>query len=323
MWTVIVRDAAGGIHSKTQLKTGVVTLGRSNDCDIVLASASVSRLHGRLLVGGGTTLIYSDERSANGSFVDGQPVTTAVDVGVDNLIKVGEFTIGFECEGQQSKLVSAAMNATVIFRPHELELIAQGPSKPPPSPAAASKPPPPSFSSTQAQAQTVTGTAAGLKSALPGFEFKNLDALAPAKPFEAPPPASLSESITGLLDQQIRGIQSHRSNQQQSERSRSEQFDQQWRDAVVAARELQGKLRGNARVMYFVISRDEGEVSIKLSDSSKRGYTNLILSKRHPENGKLAEGVCWFGVFGEDAQPYREPKLALEDFVRRVAGKLA
>lgn len=321
MWTVIVRDAAGNIHSKTQLKTGVVTLGRSNDCDIVLASVAVSRLHGRLLVGGGTTLIYSDERSANGSLLDGQPVVGAVDVGVDNTIRVGEFSIDFECEGVQSNKQSAAMNATVIFRPNELELIAQGPSKPPPAP----RPAAPQFTTTQMQAQTQIGAPppAGLKSALPGFEFKNLDAINPSKPYETPPPASLSDSISGLFDQQVRGIQSHRSSQQQTERSRTEQFDQQWRDAVVAARELQGKLHGNARVIYFVISRDEGEISIKLSDSSRRGHANLILSKRHPENGRLSEGVCWFGVFGENPQPYREPKSALEDFVRRVATKLA
>jgi hypothetical protein len=83
------------------------------------------------------------------------------------------------------------------------------------------------------------------------------------------------------------------------------------------------KLRGNPRVLYFVQSRDGEEFSIKIADSSPRGYTNLTLSSRHPITGKRAEGVVWFGQFGDEPQAYREPKDALEDFVRRIAGILA
>lgn len=335
MWTVIVRDAAGNIHSKTQLKTGVITLGRSTDCDIVLLSAAVSRLHGRLLVGGGPMLVYSDERSANGSLLDGRPVDGAVDVGVNNVIRVGEFSIGFECEGVHKASPSAELNATVIFRPGELELIAQSP--PPSKPAAPARPPTTAeFMTTQVRPQTPPPppaqraapavpppAAGGLKSALPGFEFKDLDQIRASAPIEPPKPQTLSESLTGLLDQQIRGIQSHREAQRESELMRARTYDQQWDDAIIAARDLQAKLKGDARVLYYVITRGNDEISVKLADSSRRGHVTLSLAKRHPETGKQTEGVVWFTVFGEDPRPYREPKLALEDFVRRIAAKLA
>lgn len=340
MWTVIVRDATGNIHSRTQLKTGVISIGRSADCDIVLQSPSVSRLHGRLLVGGGDMLIFSDEQSANGSYIDGAKVTGAVDVGDATIIAMGDFRLELELEGAER--IPAGLTSTLIMSPNDVQLIAQGPSvapKPPPpkmdpvfiptppprpaapAPAPVASAPPPAQSQAQEISFAKTVIGAGTKSALPGFEFKDLSEHTP-RPVEQQP-KTLSESITSLLDQQIQGIQSHRVTQQETQRSRSEQLEQQWKNALVASRELQNKLKGNPRVLYFVISRDEAEVSAKLTENSKRGWTNLILSKRHPETGKAAEGTVWLSVFGEDPKPYREPKDALEDFVRRIASKLA
>lgn len=133
----------------------------------------------------------------------------------------------------------------------------------------------------------------------------------------------LSDSMAHLLEQQIRGIQSRRTEQEQNVRSVKEQFEQSWREAITAARELQGRIRGNSKIIYYVISRDEQEVSVKIADGSRRGYANLILSRRHPETGREQEGVVWYGVFGESSYSFREPKDALEEFVRRIAGKIA
>lgn len=317
MWTVIVRDATGKLHSTTQLKAGVVTIGRSIDCDIVLLSAAVSRLHGRLLVTGSNMLIYSDEGSGNGSFVQGQPVVGAVDVGHAGVISIGEFQLTLELADAATP--KAAHHSTLVLKPNELELIAQAPPKPTaatPKPASA----PPSVPVPEATIKPAAP--AVLKSALPGFEFKDLDTLGAPPPTPAKP-AITSESIASLLEQQIQGIQSHRNKQEQNQRTRKEEFEQQWRDAVTAARDLQAKLRGDARVLYYVISRDGQEISVKISDNSKRGYTNFTLSHRHPETLRHDESSVWFSEFGDEPKAYREPKDALEDFVRRIASKLA
>jgi len=49
-------------------------IGRGEDCEVVLADPSVSRLHARLLISAGTGLLR-DQDSKNGTFVDGQRVT--------------------------------------------------------------------------------------------------------------------------------------------------------------------------------------------------------------------------------------------------------
>lgn len=135
--------------------------------------------------------------------------------------------------------------------------------------------------------------------------------------------AKLSDSVAGLLERQIQGIQNQRSEVENTMRTAKESFEQQWRDAITGARALQAKLQGNRKVMYYVVSRDEQEVSVKISDTSKRGFCNLVLSKRHPEKGNVQEGIVWFGEFGDEPRAYKEPKDALEDFVRRIASKLA
>lgn len=303
MWTVVVRDRAGSIHSKSQLKTGIVTIGRNADCDIVLQSAAVSRLHARLLVGEGDMLIFSDERSANGCYLDGQRIIGAVDVGENSTIGIGEFSLSLMRAGKPQ--AATDFSSTMIISPKDVQLIPQAP----PASAPVTKPVPP--------------PAPALKSALPGFEFKNLDTIVTAPPIEPPQPVTLSDAITHLLDQQIKGIQTHRTELQSNVRSRKDEFEQQWQDALSAVRDLQGKLKGHAKLLYFVISRDNEEISVKLADSSRRGYTNFVFGRRHPESGRSSEGTVWFGEFGENPKAYREPKEALEDFVRRIAAKLA
>lgn len=321
MWTVIVRDPTGKLHSKTPLKVGVLRIGRGKECDIVLKSGAVSRLHGRLLVGEGT-LVYSDEKSGNGSTVDGQAVTQPVDVNEHSSIGLGGFQISLEREGAD------IADKTMQFSAEQLRNLAQAKS----SPLAAAPAPPPAAVAAPAPAQPVAPSpqataprpATVLKSALEGAQFVIPDVPAATRQIEQIQHDKLSDSMAHLLDQQIRGIQSRRSEVEHSIRSAKEQFEQGWREAIVAARELHGRIKSNSKVMYYVVSRDEQEVNVKIADGSRRGYSNLILSRMHPETGKLQEGYVWFWVLGEaEPRSYREPKDALEDFVRRIAGKLA
>jgi hypothetical protein len=162
-----------------------------------------------------------------------------------------------------------------------------------------------------------------LQSPLAGMKFVIPEVPVATRQIEQEQHDSLSSSMGHLLEQQIRGIQSRRQEVEQTQRSVKEQFEHEWREAIRAARELHGRIHGNPKVLYYVITRDEQEVSVKVADGSKRGYANLILSRRHPETGRVQEGYVWFGVFGEDSRSYREPKVALEEFVRRIASKLA
>jgi pSer/pThr/pTyr-binding forkhead associated (FHA) protein len=325
MWTVIVRDPSGKLHSKTPLKVGVIRIGRGNDCDIVLKSGAVSRLHGRLLVGEGSSLIYSDEQSANGSLVDGQKVSTAVDVNEHSLINIGGFMISLEREGAGA---AGDADKTLQFSAADMaRLMQQAPpprsAAPPPATPRPPVPPPPPPQIPVPPPSAPARPAVPLQSPLEGMKFVIPETPPATRQVEQVQHESLSASMGHLLEQQIRGIQSRRQEVEQTQRSVKEQFEHEWREAIRAARELQGQLHGNAKVIYYVVTRDEQEVSVKIADGSKRGSANLILSRRHPESGKVQEGYVWFGVFGEESRSYREPKIALEDFVRRVASKLA
>ena len=56
-----------------ELSTGTFTLGRSSDCDFVVADQSVSRQHAELRVSA-SGVVVADLDSCNGTFVDGQRV---------------------------------------------------------------------------------------------------------------------------------------------------------------------------------------------------------------------------------------------------------
>mgnify|MGYP001577293411 CR=1 FL=1 len=315
MWLVVVRDQEGRICAKVPLTGAALTVGRSKDRSIVLESKSISRFHGRFEVRD-NQVVYIDEGSANGSKVDGKPVTAAAAVTDLSLIELGEFRIGIlkMTVGKTEKSGRAAIPATLEM-PNEPATIAAvrqaaaaGDSMDlTPMAAPASSPP--------------ARPAPVFKSPVEGMQFRIPEA--PAVQQMPSTTARLSDSVAGLLERQIQGIQNQRSEVENTMRTAKESFEQQWRDAITGARALQAKLQGNRKVLYYVVSRDEQEVSAKISDTSKRGFCNLVLSKRHPEKGNVQEGIVWFGEFGDEPRAYKEPKDALEDFVRRIASKLA
>lgn len=347
MWLVVVRDNQGKICAKMPLASTPVTIGRSKDRSIQLESRAISRFHGRFEVRDGKPY-YVDEGSANGSTVDGKPVSGAMLITELSLIELGrEFRAGLlQTKGGMTEKVAGAGTTTELPR-----------SSPPPPPAR----PRPTITAAIPPERQAAAAAAALPvvpriPVVPSDNDLTLRAVGPIGSPSAPPAATpkpvttfqspiegmqfripdspseakravetpkLSDSMVSLLDQQIRGIQSQRNEYQSTTRSAKEQFEMDWRDAIAAARDLHGRLNNNPRVQYFVVTRDEMEVSVKISDNSRRGYCNLILSRRHPEKNTMAEGVVWFAEFGDEPRSYREPKDALEDFVRRIAGKLA
>ncbi len=71
-----------------ELSSPTLTIGRSETCNLHIAHASVSRAHVRLTVGE-RGMDVEDLGSANGSFVDGQPVKGRMPLAVGSMLKVG------------------------------------------------------------------------------------------------------------------------------------------------------------------------------------------------------------------------------------------
>lgn len=90
------------------------TIGRSRENDVVLDDPSVSNHHARLSWSGGS-LRVEDLSSANGTFVDGQRVTTArMRPGAD--LRVGQVAVPWSHEGLRT-LLKAGMGARTLVLP--------------------------------------------------------------------------------------------------------------------------------------------------------------------------------------------------------------
>ena len=90
---VAVTDPDGRTRRFTIGGSGL-TIGRSDDNDLVARDGRVSRHHGRI-AGRRGTLVYLDLGSTNGSRVNGEPVTEVV-LGVGDRLGVGDTTIVVE-----------------------------------------------------------------------------------------------------------------------------------------------------------------------------------------------------------------------------------
>lgn len=94
--TLAVTDPDGRIRRLT-IGGGGLTVGRSDDNDLVARDSRVSRHHGRI-AGRRGTLVYLDLGSTNGSRVNGEPVTEVV-LGVGDRLEIGSTTIVVEGAG--------------------------------------------------------------------------------------------------------------------------------------------------------------------------------------------------------------------------------
>lgn len=323
MLVIIVKNAQGELCTQVPFTGGALTIGRDKARNIVLESKSVSRHHGSLLSSGGKVL-YVDEGSSNGSRVDGVAVTAPVQLSGKSVIQIGEYLISLQ--------VAGAADAPNSARPPIAPLPAAVAAAAPPAaqtqtfakPVVAA--PPSSDAASEFEVRPMMSAPAPSKPAPPptgleGFRITLDDApvMAPKKPADAASP----NSVGGLLEQQIQGIRSQRQDYQDTTRTRREQFDQAWREAITAVRELKSRVGTDPRVLFYVISRDEQETNVKLKDNSSHGFCNLTLSRRHPIKETVAEGIVWFAETGDEPRSYTNTKEALQDFVRAIASRLA
>ncbi len=150
-----------------------------------------------------------------------------------------------------------------------------------------------------------------------------LDIPSAPSPTASAPKRAATDSAVELLDQQLAGIRTYRDDSVQIEKARARKVDEEWLLVLKAMRELKEKVGKHPKVQHFTFSRDEQEISVKVEDSSKRGYSYYVLSRRHP-TGKYDDlGVVWLCEFGGEDYTYKQPKDAMADLVRRLAPRLA
>ncbi len=94
---IAVTDPDGRVRH-VAIGGGGLTIGRSDDNDLVAHDSRVSRHHGRI-AGRLGTLVYLDLGSTNGSRVNGEPVTEVV-LGVGDRLEVGGTTMVVEGAGE-------------------------------------------------------------------------------------------------------------------------------------------------------------------------------------------------------------------------------
>ena len=132
------------------------------------------------------------------------------------------------------------------------------------------------------------------------------------------------DPFEALLDRQLQGIRSTRAELEKEVSHRSIYLDAEWKKVVDSVRKLQARLQRHPKVQHFVISKDDTEISVKITDANaRRNYSYFILSRNHPEKKYAGLDVVWLSEFGEDDRNFREPSEALAELVRAIAPKLA
>ncbi len=95
MWRVIALDKDGREVARAELTSGELTVGRDQDRQLQLASASVSRRHARLVQNGAQVLLF-DEGSANGVLVNGTRISGPTPVDLHARIEIADFRLVLE-----------------------------------------------------------------------------------------------------------------------------------------------------------------------------------------------------------------------------------
>jgi ABC-type multidrug transport system ATPase subunit len=116
------RRTSEGSPKHFPLKTRLL-IGRAPECDVLLASPGVSRFHAELRQMNDGRIILRDLNSANGTFVNGAPLTGLLELGKNYRIRIGPFIIRQSGDGinvysehNNTKLVADKLTKNVVSR---------------------------------------------------------------------------------------------------------------------------------------------------------------------------------------------------------------
>jgi Flp pilus assembly CpaF family ATPase len=93
-----------------------VTIGRANVNDIVLVKNNVSKRHARILKEG-HKLVVVDVASTNGTYVNGERIAAPYDLGKDDKIEVGDFTLEVSAHEDINYGLTQTVELSTIAKP--------------------------------------------------------------------------------------------------------------------------------------------------------------------------------------------------------------
>ncbi len=330
MWAVTIRDADGHAGGSAQLGDGAfVTLGSDADNQLVIPDAAVSRRHACLEVIDGELWVASlgaNKRvTVNGELIS-QP--TRIDPG--SQVTLGNYWL---------EVSPATQTAAPPEPPLDLDIHPVAPPAPEPAPEPEPEPEldihpvaAPSPAATHSSTQVLASDAAQQLLA----EAEKLSAQAPEPPGietrTEPAPGSASgasddaedsQTAARAFEERVGKIRSYRDNVRSELEAKKHHFAQEWDRALVEMRALRDRLSGDARVLYFTISRDDREVNIKLQPDRSGRPLMFSMTRGHPDRPLAGEERVWIRDQDLRDQPFSDPERAVGELVNRIAGLLA
>jgi len=101
------------------------------------------------------------------------------------------------------------------------------------------------------------------------------------------------ETALEKLKQSIDAIQSHRDYEKRRAADQSRNVDAAWDAVLAAAHELRDQISESPSLRYFVITRNQSEVSVSFQRKSNVGTALLSLYRRHPDGKFPAVNAVW------------------------------
>ena len=134
--------------------------------------------------------------------------------------------------------------------------------------------------------------------------------------------STLSTAINAV-EEIVRRARQERDRILRIEPSPEQKLDEDWPIVARAMKQLQQKITGYPQILNFTINRDETEVSAKIRDSSKRGFSYFILSRRHLSDRSARADRVWLSNVAVDETPYVDAIDAMTELVQRITSRLA
>ncbi len=135
------------------------------------------------------------------------------------------------------------------------------------------------------------------------------------QPIDTPP--------SGLLDQLVGSIRSHREREQQEREGVQARLQAEWSQAVASAEQLKLRVEGDPRVHYFAISRRNNDIIIRAQRAADLPVTFTQLSLEHPEDKGHALTGIWLRRTGQGDRCYATAREVMAELVRELAFLIA